>query len=89
MRLSASVEVNRRRCGRALLRRFSQLSLQYLGVTDSALEGMRAEEAVVREAVRTQLTDIEPSDLHASADYRRPAAACLTVRAIWTPTAMQ
>jgi CO/xanthine dehydrogenase FAD-binding subunit len=50
---------------------------------------MRAEEAVVREAVRTQLTDIEPSDLHASADYRRPAAACLTVRAIWTPTAMQ
>ncbi|HEX2352187.1 MAG TPA: xanthine dehydrogenase family protein subunit M, partial [Xanthobacteraceae bacterium] len=47
------------------------------------LEGTRAEEAVVREVVRTALADIEPlSDLHASADYRRRAAACLAVRAI-------
>jgi len=37
----------------------------------------------VREVVRTALADIEPlSDLHASADYRWRAAACLAVRAI-------
>jgi carbon-monoxide dehydrogenase medium subunit len=47
------------------------------------LEGTRAEEPLVREAVRAALADIEPlSDLHASADYRRRAAACLAVRAI-------
>jgi CO/xanthine dehydrogenase FAD-binding subunit len=54
-----------------------------LDAAAKALEGTRAEEAVVREAVRTALADIEPlSDLHASADYRRRAAACLAVRAI-------
>ena len=48
-----------------------------------ALEGTRAEEAVVREVVRAALGEIEPlSDLHASADYRRRAAAHLAVRAI-------
>jgi carbon-monoxide dehydrogenase medium subunit len=48
-----------------------------------ALEGTRAEEAVAREAVQAALADVEPlSDLHASADYRRRAAASLAVRAI-------
>ena len=37
----------------------------------------------MREAVRAALADIEPlADLHASADYRRRAAASLAVRAI-------
>ena len=54
-----------------------------LDAATKALEGTRAEEAVVREVVRTALADIAPlSDLHASADYRRRAAACLAVRAI-------
>ena len=54
-----------------------------LDAAAKALEGTRAEEAVVREVVRTALADIAPlSDLHASADYRRRAAACLAVRAI-------
>jgi CO/xanthine dehydrogenase FAD-binding subunit len=49
----------------------------------AALEGTRAEEAVVRAAVAAALADIEPlSDLHASADYRRRAAATLAARAI-------
>jgi CO/xanthine dehydrogenase FAD-binding subunit len=53
-----------------------------LDAVAKALEGTRAEEAVVREAVRAALADIEPlSDLHASADYRRRAAASLAVRA--------
>jgi len=48
-----------------------------------ALEGTRAEEAVVRESLRAALAEIEPlSDLHASADYRRRAAASLAVRAV-------
>jgi CO/xanthine dehydrogenase FAD-binding subunit len=47
------------------------------------LVGTRAEEPIVSEAVRAALADIEPlSDLHASADYRRRAAAKLAVRAI-------
>jgi len=38
---------------------------------------------VARAAVRAALADIEPlCDLHASADYRRRAAASLAVRAI-------
>jgi CO/xanthine dehydrogenase FAD-binding subunit len=54
-----------------------------LDIVSKALEGTRAEEAAVREAVRAALADIEPlSDLHASADYRRRAAASLAVRAI-------
>jgi CO/xanthine dehydrogenase FAD-binding subunit len=54
-----------------------------LHATAKALEGTRAEEAVVRESVRAALADIQPlSDLHASADYRRRAAASLAVRAI-------
>jgi CO/xanthine dehydrogenase FAD-binding subunit len=48
-----------------------------------ALEGTRAEETVVRESLRAALAEIEPlSDLHASADYRRRAAASLAARAI-------
>ena len=48
-----------------------------------ALEGTRAEETVVRESLRAALAEIEPlSDLHASADYRRRAAASLGVRAV-------
>jgi CO/xanthine dehydrogenase FAD-binding subunit len=48
-----------------------------------ALEGTRAEEDVAREAVRLALAEVEPlSDLHASAAYRRRAAATLAVRAI-------
>jgi CO/xanthine dehydrogenase FAD-binding subunit len=47
------------------------------------LEGTRAETSKVREAVAAALADIDPlSDLHASAEYRRRAAASLLVRAI-------
>ncbi|HYY60536.1 MAG TPA: FAD binding domain-containing protein [Burkholderiales bacterium] len=54
-----------------------------LDAAAKALEGTRAEEAVVREVVRAALADVEPlSDLHASAEYRRRAGACLAVRAI-------
>jgi carbon-monoxide dehydrogenase medium subunit len=48
-----------------------------------ALVGRRFEEAIAREAVHAALAGIEPfSDLHASADYRRRAAAALAVRAL-------
>jgi carbon-monoxide dehydrogenase medium subunit len=48
-----------------------------------ALEGTRAEEAVVRESLRAALAEIDPlSDLHASGDYRRRAAASLAIRAV-------
>jgi len=54
-----------------------------LDTVAKALEGTRVEPAVARAAVRAALADIEPlSDLHASADYRRRAAASLAVRAI-------
>jgi carbon-monoxide dehydrogenase medium subunit len=54
-----------------------------LDAAAKAIEGTRADESVVGEAVRAALATIEPlSDLHASADYRRRAAACLAVRAI-------
>jgi CO/xanthine dehydrogenase FAD-binding subunit len=54
-----------------------------LDAVGKALEGTRAEEAVVREAVAAALRDIAPlSDLHASADYRRRVAVSLAVRAI-------
>jgi CO/xanthine dehydrogenase FAD-binding subunit len=54
-----------------------------LDAAAKALEGTRAEEAVVRESLRAALADIEPlSDLHASTDYRRRAAASLALRAI-------
>ena len=54
-----------------------------LDAVTNALIGTRAEEAVTRDAVRMALADIELlSDLHASADYRRRAAATLAVRAI-------
>jgi len=54
-----------------------------LDAVASALEGTRAEETHVHEVVRDALAEIEPlSDLHASADYRRRAAAHLAVRAI-------
>jgi CO/xanthine dehydrogenase FAD-binding subunit len=49
----------------------------------AALVGRRIEEAAVRAAVGAALADIEPmSDLHASAGYRRRAAATLAVQAI-------
>ncbi len=54
-----------------------------LDTVAKALEGTRMEPAVARAAVRAALADIEPlCDLHASADYRRRAAASLAVRAI-------
>jgi CO/xanthine dehydrogenase FAD-binding subunit len=54
-----------------------------LAAAAAALVGTRATEATIREAVHAALADIEPlSDLHASADYRRRAAAKLAVRAI-------
>ena len=54
-----------------------------LDAVADALVGGRAEEAITRDAVRAALADIELlSDLHASADYRRRAAATLAVRAI-------
>ena len=54
-----------------------------LDAVADALVGSRAEEAIIRDAVRAALSDIELlSDLHASADYRRRAAATLAVRAI-------
>jgi CO/xanthine dehydrogenase FAD-binding subunit len=54
-----------------------------LDTVAKVLEGTRVELAVARAAVRAALADIEPlCDLHASADYRRRAAASLAVRAI-------
>jgi CO/xanthine dehydrogenase FAD-binding subunit len=54
-----------------------------LDAVTNALIGTRAEEAVTRDAARMALADIELlADLHASADYRRRAAATLAVRAI-------
>jgi CO/xanthine dehydrogenase FAD-binding subunit len=48
-----------------------------------ALIGTRADDASVRVAVGMALAEIEPlADLHASAEYRRRAAATLAVRAI-------
>ena len=48
-----------------------------------ALTGTRGEEAITRDAVRAALADVELlSDLHASVDYRRRAAASLAVRAV-------
>jgi CO/xanthine dehydrogenase FAD-binding subunit len=54
-----------------------------LDAVATALIGTRADESRVGEAVRAALADIEPlSDLHASADYRRRAAATLATRAV-------
>jgi len=54
-----------------------------LDAVADALIGTRADDEITRDAVRAALTDIELlSDLHASADYRRRAAATLAVRAI-------
>jgi CO/xanthine dehydrogenase FAD-binding subunit len=54
-----------------------------LDAVASALVGTRAEEPIVRQAVRAALADIELlSDLHASAEYRRRAATSLAVRAL-------
>ena len=54
-----------------------------LDAVAAALIGTRAEEATTREAVRAALADVELlSDLHASAAYRRRAAASLAMRAI-------
>jgi carbon-monoxide dehydrogenase medium subunit len=48
-----------------------------------ALVGTRAEETIVREAVRAALADVEIlTDLHASTAYRRRAAVTLAVRAV-------
>ena len=56
---------------------------QVIDAVADALIGTRAEEAITRDAVRAALADIELlSDLHASADYRRRAAASLAARAV-------
>ncbi len=50
---------------------------------EQQLSGGALEEKKVTEALRAALADIEPlADLHASADYRRRAAATLAARAI-------
>jgi len=49
----------------------------------AALEGTRAEEAKVRDAIIGALANIETlADLHASAEYRRRVAQTLAIRAI-------
>jgi CO/xanthine dehydrogenase FAD-binding subunit len=54
-----------------------------LGRVEQALEGTQLDPASVRDAVQDCLADIETnSDLHASAAYRRRAAAALATRAI-------
>jgi CO/xanthine dehydrogenase FAD-binding subunit len=54
-----------------------------LDAVADVLQGLPFDEAKVRDAVRVALADIEPlADLHASADYRRRAAATLAMRAI-------
>jgi CO/xanthine dehydrogenase FAD-binding subunit len=54
-----------------------------LDTVAAALVGKRIDEQIARAAVEQALAVIDPmSDLHASADYRRRAAATLTVRAI-------
>jgi len=54
-----------------------------LAAAEKQLTGGTLEEAKVMEAVRAALADVEMlSDLHASADYRRRAAATLAARAI-------
>ena len=54
-----------------------------LDVMASALVGTRITEPAAREAITAALATIEPmADLHASAEYRRRAAAHLAVRAI-------
>ena len=54
-----------------------------LEAAEAELTGTRLTEAAVRGAVRAALAGVETaSDLHASADYRRRAAATLAVRAI-------
>jgi len=54
-----------------------------LDSAEKALTGSALAEKDVSDAVRATLADIEPlDDLHASADYRRRAAAALAMRAI-------
>jgi CO/xanthine dehydrogenase FAD-binding subunit len=54
-----------------------------LEAAEKELTGGKLDEKKVTEAVRAALADIEPlADLHASADYRRRAAATLAARAI-------
>jgi carbon-monoxide dehydrogenase medium subunit len=54
-----------------------------LEAAEAELTGTRLNETAVRTVVRAALADIETSsDLHASADYRRRAAATLAVRAV-------
>jgi carbon-monoxide dehydrogenase medium subunit len=54
-----------------------------LEAAEAELTGARLNEAMVRTAVRAALADVETaSDLHASADYRRRAAATLAARAV-------
>jgi CO/xanthine dehydrogenase FAD-binding subunit len=50
---------------------------------EKQLNGGALDEKTVADAVRAALADIEPlDDLHASAEYRRRAAASLAVRAV-------
>ena len=47
------------------------------------LQGRRYDEAKVRDAIKTELADVEPmADLHASAEYRKRVAVTMAVRAI-------
>jgi CO/xanthine dehydrogenase FAD-binding subunit len=54
-----------------------------LDALEQMLQGTRVEDSRLREAIAAALADVEPvSDLHASAGYRRRAAASLLMRAI-------
>jgi CO/xanthine dehydrogenase FAD-binding subunit len=67
----------------ALGQMFADLAVEDLAVEDLALAGTHAQGVKLRDAVAAALRDIDPlSDLHASAEYRRRAAASLLMRAI-------
>ena len=54
-----------------------------LDSVSAALAGTRITETAARDAIVAALEDVEPlADLHASADYRRRAAATLALRAV-------
>jgi CO/xanthine dehydrogenase FAD-binding subunit len=56
---------------------------QRLDSVERMLEGTRADDAAVRQALRTELAGIEPmSDLHASGEYRSRVGVTLAARAI-------
>jgi carbon-monoxide dehydrogenase medium subunit len=54
-----------------------------LGAVERALEGSPTDEAAIREAARAAANEVDPpSDLHASADYRRRMAPEFAARGV-------